>query len=89
MEYGTESFEGKEILDNLIFEGPKKLVKNWSNIDTWPERLPFRSVESIPGRLPGSAWALSVHPTKITTWVLTMWWVLARDTRVHVNQTSN
>ena len=53
-DYGTESFEGKEILDNLIVEGPKKLVKNWSNIDTWPGRLPFQTVESIPGRLPGS-----------------------------------
>ena len=34
--------------------GPKKLVKNWLNTDTWPGRLPFRTVESIPGRLPGS-----------------------------------
>ena len=24
----------------LIVEGPKKLVKNWLNIDTWPGRLP-------------------------------------------------
>ena len=54
IEYGTESFDGKEILDNLIVEGLKKLVKNWLNIDTWPGRLPFRTVESIPGRLPGS-----------------------------------
>ena len=44
---------GKEILDNLIVEGPKKLVKKWSNIDTRPGCLPFRTVESIPGRLPG------------------------------------
>ena len=29
MEYGTETFEGKEILGDLIFEGLKKLVKNW------------------------------------------------------------
>ena len=29
IEYGTESFEGKEILDNLIVEGLKKLIKNW------------------------------------------------------------
>ena len=42
------------ILDNLILEGPKKLVKNWSNIDTWPGHLPFRIVESIPGYFPGS-----------------------------------
>ena len=48
IEYGTESFKGKEILDNLIVEGPKKLVKNWSNIDTWPGHLPYRTVESIP-----------------------------------------
>ena len=38
----------------LVVESPKKLVKNWSNIDTWPGRLPFRTVENIPGRLPGS-----------------------------------
>ena len=54
IEYGTESFDGKEILDNLIVEGPKKLVKNWMNVNTWPRHLPFRTVESIPGRLPGS-----------------------------------
>ena len=53
IEYGPEIFEGKEIL-NLIIEDLKKLVKNWLNIDTWPGRLPFRTVESIPGRLPGS-----------------------------------
>ena len=40
-----------EILDNLIVKGPKKIVKNWSNIDTWPGFLPFRTVETIPGRL--------------------------------------
>ena len=38
----------------FIVEGPKKLVKNWLNIDTWPGCLPFRTVESIPGRLPGA-----------------------------------
>ena len=54
IKYGTESFEGKEILDNLIIKGPKKLVKNWSNIDTWPGRLPFPAIEIIPGRLPRS-----------------------------------
>ena len=50
MECGTETFEGKEILGDLIFEGPKKIVKNWSSIDTWPRHLPFQTVESVPGR---------------------------------------
>ena len=54
IENGIESFDGKEILDNLIVAGPKKLVKNWLNINTWPGCLPFRTVESIPGRLPGN-----------------------------------
>ena len=54
IEYGTESFDGKEILDNLIVEGLKKLVNNLLNVDTWPGRLPFQTVESIPGHLPGS-----------------------------------
>ena len=39
--HSTDSFKGKEILDNLIAECSRNLVNNWSNIDTFPGCMPF------------------------------------------------